>query len=144
MYTCKYIYAHVYICIYMCIHVYLYTYLYMYMHIYTYIYIYIYIHSYLYIYVHSFIFIHKYRLRSMFPHRQLIRGCRIKGSHFLGTGVKMSAAQWRLPEKKSFSLVETIGFWHRKRDGENKEKNERWGDGVEYHFQEFNEPYAPS
>ena len=22
--------------------------------------------------------------------------------------------------------------------------NERWGAGVEYHFQEFNEPYAPS
>jgi len=21
---------------------------------------------------------------------------------------------------------------------------ERWGPGVEYHFQEFNEPYAPS
>jgi len=23
-------------------------------------------------------------------------------------------------------------------------KRERWGAGVEYHFQEFNEPYAPS
>ena len=22
--------------------------------------------------------------------------------------------------------------------------DERWGAGVEYHFQEFNEPYAPS
>jgi len=22
--------------------------------------------------------------------------------------------------------------------------SERWGAGVEYHFQEFNEPYAPS
>jgi len=26
----------------------------------------------------------------------------------------------------------------------NQEHNERWGAGVEYHFQEFNEPYAPS
>jgi len=23
-------------------------------------------------------------------------------------------------------------------------RDERWGAGVEYHFQEFNEPYAPS
>ena len=25
-----------------------------------------------------------------------------------------------------------------------KHEEERWGAGVEYHFQEFNEPYAPS
>ena len=24
------------------------------------------------------------------------------------------------------------------------QESERWGAGVEYHFQEFNEPYAPS
>ena len=26
----------------------------------------------------------------------------------------------------------------------NAPSDERWGAGVEYHFQEFNEPYAPS
>ena len=27
---------------------------------------------------------------------------------------------------------------------EERPRDERWGAGVEYHFQEFNEPYAPS
>ena len=31
-----------------------------------------------------------------------------------------------------------------KRDRAKETQEERWGAGVEYHFQEFNEPYVPS
>ena len=37
----------------------------------------------------------------------------------------------------STSANSTVCAWH-------TGTSERWGAGVEYHFQEFNEPYAPS
>jgi len=45
---------------------------------------------------------------------------------------------------QSLSYVdETVSAQILHRD-EDTRKEERWGAGVEYHFQEFNEPYAPS
>ena len=39
--------------------------------------------------------------------------------------------------RRDIVYIGEVGGWGRV-------PSERWGAGVEYHFQEFNEPYAPS
>jgi len=170
---CMYICMYMYVCtcyrkksedvdMYIYIHIYTYMYIYIYIHIYTYMHMYIYIYMYIYVHICIIMYIPMYTYitctqppLSTPPPRNLLAksACRQ-----LWPSASSKPTFWRITAIGSSGAVLRCDKYVKNDRYHTNEKisikksyilahhcyQERWGAGVEYHFQEFNELHAPS